>query len=120
MRLSPRSRLPLALVLAWRYLRGRRSRLLQRTALAALLSIALGVMAMVVAMALMTGYREDLERKLIAGNAAVLAYPLGPPGKATREDLVRRLLAIPGVTAVGKVAYGRAPCSPPGARKARR
>src|SRR5687768_13487781 len=64
-------------------------------------------MAMVVAMALMTGYREDLERKLIAGNAAVLAYPLGPPGKATREDLARRLLAIPGVTAVGKVAYGQ-------------
>ena len=107
MRLSPRSRAPLALVLAWRYLRGRRSRLLQRTALAALLSIALGVMAMVVAMALMTGYREDLERKLIAGNAAVLAYPLGPPGKAPREDLARRLLAIPGVTAVGKVAYGQ-------------
>jgi lipoprotein-releasing system permease protein len=106
-RLSPRSRAPLALVLAWRYLRGRRSRLLQRTALAALLSIALGVMAMVVAMALMTGYREDLERKLIAGNAAVLAYPLGPPGKATREDLASRLMAIPGVTAVGKVAYGQ-------------
>lgn len=107
MRLSPRSRLPLALVLAWRYLRGRRSRLLQRTALAALLSIALGVMAMVIAMALMTGYREDLERKLIAGNAAVLAYPLGPPGKAPREDLAQRLGKIAGVTAVGKVAYGQ-------------
>ena len=107
MRLSPRSRLPLAFVLAWRYLRGRRSRLLQRTALAALLSIALGVMAMVIAMALMTGYREDLERKLIAGNAAVLAYPLGPPGKAAREDLAQRLGKIAGVTAVGKVAYGQ-------------
>lgn len=107
MRVSPRSRLPLAFVLAWRYLRGRRSRLLQRTALAALLSIALGVMAMVIAMALMTGYREDLERKLIAGNAAVLAYPLGPPGKAAREDLAQRLGKIAGVTAVGKVAYGQ-------------
>src|SRR3954470_16429887 len=101
MRLSPRARLPLPLVLAWRYLRGRRSRLLQRTAIAALASIALGVMAMVIAMALMTGYREDLERKLIAGNAAVLAYPLGPPGKAPRADLPDRLRRIPGVTAVG-------------------
>lgn len=107
MRISPQSPLPLPLVLAWRYMRGKRSRLLQRTALAALASIALGVMAMVIAMALMTGYREDLERKLIAGNAAVLAYPLGPPGKATPADLARRLLAIPGVTAVGKVAYGQ-------------
>ncbi|HXT51438.1 MAG TPA: FtsX-like permease family protein [Thermoanaerobaculia bacterium] len=107
MRLSPRSRLPLAFVLAWRYLRGRRSRLLQRTALAALLSIALGVMAMVIAMALMSGYREDIERKLIAGNAAVLAYPLGPPGKVRRDDLAEKVAAIPGVTAVGKVAYGQ-------------
>jgi len=106
-RLSPRSRLPLALVLAWRYLRGQRSRLLQRTALAALLSIALGVTAMVIAMALMSGYREDIERKLIAGNAAVLAYPLGPPGKARRDDLAERVARIPGVTAVGRVAYGQ-------------
>jgi lipoprotein-releasing system permease protein len=105
-RISPASRLPLPMVLAWRYLRGRRSRLLQRTALAALASIALGVTAMVIAMALMTGYREDLERKLIAGNAAVLAYPLGP-GKPAGEELARRLAAIPGVTVVGKVAYGQ-------------
>jgi lipoprotein-releasing system permease protein len=106
-RVSPRAPIPLTLVLAWRYLRGRRSRLLQRTAVAALASIALGVMAMVIAMALMTGYREDLERKLIAGNAAVLAYPLGPPGKQGAEDLARRIAALPGVTAVGKVAYGQ-------------
>src|SRR6185503_195175 len=106
-RVSPRSRVPLPLVLAWRYLRGQRSRLLQRTALAALLSIALGVTAMVIAMSLMTGYREDLQRKLIKGNAAVLAYPLGPPGRASREELEKRLRAIPGVTTVGKVAYGQ-------------
>ena len=94
-------------MLAWRYLRGRRSRLLQRTALAALASVALGVTAMVIAMALMTGYREDLERKLIAGNAAVLAYPLGPPGKVQPADRVARLRALPEVTAVGVVAYGQ-------------
>jgi lipoprotein-releasing system permease protein len=99
--------LPLPLVVAWRYLRGRRSRLLQRTAVAALLSIALGVMAMVIAMALMTGYREDLERKLIAGNAAVLAYPLGPPGKKAPPELTDRLRRLPGITAVGQVAYGQ-------------
>ena len=30
----------------------------------------------VVAMALMTGYSEDLQRKLIGGNAGVVAYAL--------------------------------------------
>jgi lipoprotein-releasing system permease protein len=106
-RLSPQSALPLPVVIAWRYLRGRRSRLLQRTALAALASIAVGVTAMVVAMALMTGYRSDLERKLIAGNAAVLAYPLGPLRGSPAETLAARLRRIPGVTAVGQVAYGQ-------------
>lgn len=113
MRLSPQSPLPLPLVLAWRYLRGQRSRLLQRTALAALASIALGVTAMVVAMALMTGYREDLEAKLISGNAAVLAYPLTPRAPAG-PDTVQRLRRIPGVTAVAQVAYGQGTLIAPG------
>ena len=107
MRITPLSPLPLPLIVAWRYLRGRQSRLLQRTALAALASIALGVMAMVIAMALMTGYRGDLERKLIAGNAAVLAYPLSPGRGAPAEQLAARLRGLAGVTVVEQVAYGQ-------------
>ena len=45
-------------MIAWRYLRGERSRMLSTTALAAWAATALGVMAMVIAMALMTGYTE--------------------------------------------------------------
>jgi lipoprotein-releasing system permease protein len=112
-RISPLSALPLPLVVAWRYLRGRRSRLLQRTALAALASIALGVTAMVVAMALMTGYRGDLERKLIAGNAAVLAYPLSPGRGTPVAELVARLRRLPGVAQVNQVAYGQGTLLPP-------
>ena len=59
--------------LAWRYLRGRRSRLLTGTARAAIAAASVGVTAMVVAMALMSGYREDLQRKLIGGNASITA-----------------------------------------------
>jgi len=100
---------PLPWLIAWRFLRGRgKSRLLNGTARAALLSTALGVMAMIIAMALMTGYREDLQTKLVRGNAAVIAYPVG----AGSEDRLtpereRRLLAIPGVRRLGKVAYGQ-------------
>jgi lipoprotein-releasing system permease protein len=99
---------PLPWVIAWRFLRGRHSRLLDGTARAALLSTALGVMAMVIAMALMTGYREDLQNKLVRGNAAVIAYPVGGstsgPLPAARQ---RALLAIPGVRRIGRVAYGQ-------------
>ena len=47
--------------LAWRFVRGRRTRLLAGTTWAALLATALGVAAMVMAMAVMTGYRHDLQ-----------------------------------------------------------
>ena len=85
---------------AWRFLRGSRSRLLDGTARAALLATALGVTAMVIAMALMTGYREDLQTKLIRGNAAVVAYPLeGGAGGGSDAARLDRLRRIPGVRA---------------------
>lgn len=97
---------PLSWTVAWRFLRGRRSRLLDGTARAALAATALGVTAMIIAMALMTGYREDLRRKLVEGNAPVVAQPLLPAtvdAEAARETLA----AIPGVAAVHRVAYGQ-------------
>lgn len=95
--------------IAWRFLRHRQSRLLDGTARAAFFATALGVTAMVIAMALMTGYRQDLESKLLSGNAAVLAYPVA------LEDADRllapadetRLLALPGVRRVTSVSYGQ-------------
>lgn len=101
---------PLTWVIAWRFLRGQRSRLLDGTARAALVATALGVMAMVIAMALMTGYREDLQNKLIRGNAPVIAYPVGP-GHAGDEGVpvakLARVRAIPGVQTIAPVAYGQ-------------
>ncbi|HXU29588.1 MAG TPA: ABC transporter permease [Thermoanaerobaculia bacterium] len=102
---------PLPALLAWRFLRGdhsHRSRLLDGTARSALLATALGVTAMVVAMALMTGYREDLQRKLVRGNAAVVIYPLGGEGTGrVGADTAKRLLGVPGVQQVGRVVYGQ-------------
>jgi lipoprotein-releasing system permease protein len=100
---------PLSWQIAWRFLRHRQSRLLDGTARAAFFATALGVTAMVIAMALMTGYRQDLESKLLSGNAAVLAYPVA------LEDADRllapadetRLLALPGVRRVTSVSYGQ-------------
>jgi len=98
---------PLAWIVAWRFLRGSRSRLLDGTARAALLATALGVTAMVVAMALMTGYREDLQTKLVRGNAAVVAYPVSGDSAPAGEEKIAALLRIGGVVKVGRVAYGQ-------------
>lgn len=82
--------------------------MLRSTGLAALLATSLGVTAMVIAMALMTGYTEDLERKLIGLQGEVIASPLGRRG-LDHDDVQRRLraaAAVPGVVRAGRVAYG--------------
>lgn len=106
---------PIPWIVAWRFLRNRRSRLLDGTARAALLATALGVMAMVIAMALMSGYRQDLQAKLLSGNAAVLAYPLsaGQAASDLSRDRVAALRSIPGVERVGQVAYASGSLSGP-------
>ncbi len=63
---------------------------------------------MVIAMALMTGYRDDLEGKLIRGNAAVIAYPVGGKGTALDAGEARRGGApFPACSKIGEVAYGQ-------------
>ena len=62
---------------------------------------------MVIAMALMTGYRKDLRRKLVRGNAAIIAYPM-MGSDATLEAGPRSAIAsLPGVTDVRTVVYGQ-------------
>ena len=103
-----RSRLkaPVEAEIAWRFFRGGRSKLLDGTARAALLATTLGVMAMVIAMALMTGYRQDLQARMIRGHAAVVVYPLGG-NEGLRPELRAALEALPEVTVVREVLYGQ-------------
>jgi lipoprotein-releasing system permease protein len=50
----------LARRIAWRYLRRPTDRLVSAVGLVSVLGIVIGVMALVISMALMTGYRDDL------------------------------------------------------------
>lgn len=109
-------RLPLSWTLAWRYMRGRRSRILRSTALAALLATTLGVLSMVIAMALMTGYTEDLETKLIGLQGEVMATPMrsgSVNGEGGAGEGLERAAAVPGVVRMGRVAYGEGALSSP-------
>ena len=97
---------PLLYALALRFLRGRGSRLLSSTALAALAASTLGVTAMGVAMALMTGYQGDLQKKLVGANAAVMVYPPLELERSTRgARLAEAIGRLPEVTRVDRVAY---------------
>ncbi len=99
-------RLPLPWAIAWRYMLGERSQILSSTAWAAAIATTLGVTAMVVAMALMTGYTEDLQSKLIGLNGEVNATPLARDGFETDAAALERARRLPGVARTGRVAYG--------------
>lgn len=102
---------PLPLRVALRFLSGGGGGLLGSTARAALAASTLGVAAMGVAMALMTGYREDLEAKLVGGNAAVLVYPPaeeeGGAAAGGTAATLSAIAALDGVDRVEAVAYAQ-------------
>lgn len=99
-------RLPLSWAIAWRYMTGERSQILSSTAWAAFIATSLGVTAMVIAMALMTGYTEDLKRKLIGLNGEINASPLSRDGFEVDAGALARAAGLAGVDRMGRVAYG--------------
>ena len=79
--------------IAWRYLKRPADALVSAVGFVSILGLVIGVMALVISMALMTGYRRDLQRKLLGGNAEVFVYSVGAPISDTQ-----RLLQIVGTT----------------------
>lgn len=92
--------------IARRFLAGHGSGLLGSTARVALVASTLGVAAMGIAMALMTGYRGELERKLVGGSAAVQVFPPAEAlGESAYAELRQSIAGLPGVRAVEAVSY---------------
>ena len=97
----------LARRIAWRYLRRPTDRLVSAVGLVSVLGLVIGVMALVISMALMTGYRRDLQSKLLGGNAEVFVYSIGTPIADPRE-LVAKLEKVPGVANASPVLFQQA------------
>src|SRR5258708_32256355 len=81
--------------IAWRYLRRPTDRLVSAVGFVSVLGLVIGVMALVISMALMTGYRGDLQRKLLGGNAEIFVYSVGGP-IADTDRLVSLVRGAPG------------------------
>jgi lipoprotein-releasing system permease protein len=90
--------------IAWRYLRRPTDKLVSAVGLASVVGLVIGVMALVISMALMTGYRRDLQTKLLGGNAEIFIYSLG----AQIDDpprLIRSVSGVQGVADASPVLY---------------
>src|SRR3954471_3052965 len=93
--------------IAWRYLRRPSDRLVSAVGVVSILGLVIGVMALVISMALMTGYQRDLQRKLLGGNAEVFVYSLGAP-ISEPSQLRATLRAVPGVADASPVIFQHA------------
>ncbi|MEA2465768.1 MAG: lipoprotein-releasing system permease protein [Acidobacteriota bacterium] len=94
----------LARRIAWRYLRRPTDKLVSAVGLASILGLVIGVMALVISMALMTGYRRDLQSKLLGGNAEIFVYSIGS-NMADPRLLIDTVSKAPGVAHASPVLY---------------
>lgn len=93
--------------IAWRYLRRPTDALVSAVGLVSVFGLIVGVMALVISMALMTGYRRDLQQKLLGGNAEVFVYSIGGP-IADSEEVLKSIRSVSGVGAASPVLFQNA------------
>src|SRR6185436_4473003 len=93
--------------IAWRYLRRPTDALVSAVGAVSVFGLVIGVMALVISMALMTGYRRDLQRKLLGGNAEVFVYSVGG-AIANPESLLAVVRTTPGVAEASPVVFQQA------------
>jgi lipoprotein-releasing system permease protein len=93
--------------IAWRYLRRPTDALVSAVGAVSVFGLIIGVMALVISMALMTGYRRDLQRKLLGGNAEVFVYSVSGPMSDPRPVL-EVIRATPGVAEASPVVFQQA------------
>ena len=93
--------------IALRYLRRPTDRLVSAVGAVSVLGLIIGVMALVISMALMTGYRRDLQRKLLGGNAEVFVYSVGGP-ISDPERVLQQVRGTAGVAEASPVVFQQA------------
>src|SRR5947199_10313627 len=97
----------LSRTIAWRYLRRPTDALVSAVGLVSVFGLVIGVMALVISMALMTGYRRDLQQKRLGGNAEVFVYSIGGPIRDTAR-LIGIIRGVPGVAEASPVLFQQA------------
>jgi lipoprotein-releasing system permease protein len=94
------------LFVARRYLTARRKQaFISVITSISVLGIAIGVAALVIAIALITGFQGDVQDKILGATSHVMVSDLGGQGLADYEGLAEKIRAIPGVESVTPVVY---------------
>jgi len=95
------------LFVALRYLLARRQHAsISRVSLFSTIGVAVGVLALIVALALMTGLQGELRNRILGSTAHIYVWKIG--GISDYHAEVQRLSQIPGVVGAGPAIFGKA------------
>jgi len=98
---------PFELHIAWRYLLAKRKQaFISLISLISMLGVAVGVTALVIALALMTGLQGELRDRILGSSAHVYVWKQG--GIADYHAEVAKLRQVPGVTGAAPAILGKA------------
>src|SRR5215813_1414458 len=100
--------MPYELFIALRYLRAKRRQAAVSVITAiAVAGITLGVAALIIAQALITGFRADVQDKILRGTAHINLLKNDNSGIENYRELVERVGAAPGVSAASATTYAQ-------------
>lgn len=97
-----------AWVVARRYLTARRKQaFISLISGVSVLGVAVGVAALIIALALMTGLQREMRDRIISSAAHLYVYPVGQQWAGSFEKDKEMILATPGVTGVSPAVLGK-------------
>ncbi|HET6266944.1 MAG TPA: lipoprotein-releasing ABC transporter permease subunit [Acidobacteriota bacterium] len=96
------------LSVALRYLKAKRKQtFLSVVSFISVTGIVLGVMALIIALALMTGFQQDIQTKILGASAHVMVYPSAARGIPNYESTIQVVRQDPSVLAAAPAVYGK-------------
>jgi lipoprotein-releasing system permease protein len=97
---------PFELMIALRYLTAKRKQaVIAVISLIGVLGIAAGVAVLVIALALVNGFNQDIQNKLLAGTAHINLLRKNGAGIENYREVLERVARLPGIRAVAPTAY---------------
>ena len=101
--------LPFELHIALRYLLARRKQVfISLISLVSTLGVAVGVTALIIALALMTGLQQELRNRIVGSSAHVYVYRVTGGGMTDYRDEVQKLRGFPRVVGAAPAMLGKA------------
>jgi lipoprotein-releasing system permease protein len=101
--------LPYELFVAWRYLTARRRQaFISLISFVSIAGVAVGVLALVVALALMTGLQGEVRDRILGSAAHVYVWKVGEGGVSDYQAEATTLKQVPGVTGAAPAILGKA------------